>query len=591
MSLNNSGSGIRPNLINTGEIIVERGFVEHGFPQRGWLSFQKWIDERDPKRMTFDQGTWTVHPMSEVHVEKVSIDHELDLTQWYMAINASNVTLMGPARFDFLNTIEENRGRLTLQNNHLFITAGDLLNRGAIRIESGAKLQMPGARLTIDEGTVFIEGASGASLVGAATIEVIGGAFTNALAAGPIMLADNWIVREKWLGADLQGHDIVAPASVSFGDAWVDAIAINANVTLDGSDATMTPLTRLVSNAGSLSLTGGSVLALEQDLHNTTTGSLSVRRAGQLLIDGALTSEGELIVGPEGYLQAGAVHLLAGSATLDGVLDTPAVSISDNVVVTGSTLITGSLSNAGQLAVGSSAGIMEVFGGINQAETGSIAFEILGQAAGASYDQLILHADSEFRGELVLTFGGDFQPRFARQWLLADAREMLGGNGLAHVDWLFDEINVVGLDPLTTDPLAGASPLHAQDMLLGMYLDMAVLLSFHGGSGGDMLVYIAHLMGDMNLDGAVDTGDVAPFVLALTNPAVYMAQFDIDEAALTALGDINQDGAFDTGDAAAFVQLLVSGATVGSPGVPEPGTLALLGWAAALVLSRWRGCR
>ncbi len=480
-------SGLSPNLINTGEIIVRPGFGPSS--GTGWLSFQEWIDERDPKRMTFDQGTWTVHPMSQVHVEKVSIDPELDLTQWSMAVNASNVTLMGNARFEFLNTIEENRGRLTLQNNHLFITPGDLLNRGEIRVESSATLQMPGARLTIDEGTVFIDGTSGASLVGAASIEVIGGAFTNALAAGPITLGGDWVVREKWLGADSQGHDIVAPASVSFGDARVDAIAIDASVTLDGGEATMASLAHLASNAGSLSLTGGNVLALEQDLHNADTGTLSIRRAAQLLIDGSLTSEGGLIVGPQGYLQAEAVHLLAGSAAIDGVVDTQHVSISNNVTLTGSTLITGMLSNAGQLAVGSSAGIMEVFGGVNQADTGSIAFEILGQVAGESFDQLILHADSEFRGKLLLRFGEAFTPRFGRRWPLADARETLDDNGRANVAWLFDEINVVGLAPLTADPLAGASQQHVDDMLLGMYHDMAVLLSFHGGSGGDMVVY------------------------------------------------------------------------------------------------------
>ncbi len=65
------------------------------------------------------------------------------------------------------------------------------------------------------------------------------------------------------------------------------------------------------------------------------------------------------------------------------------------------------------------------------------------------------------------------------------------------------------------------------------------------------------LVGDMNLDGVVDTGDVATFVLALTHPASYMSQFGVDEATLKALGDINGDGVLDTGDVAPFVQLLV----------------------------------
>ena len=95
------------------------------------------------------------------------------------------------------------------------------------------------------------------------------------------------------------------------------------------------------------------------------------------------------------------------------------------------------------------------------------------------------------------------------------------------------------------------------------------------------------LVGDMNFDGVIDTADVAPFVQALTDPSGYQAAFQVDPAEMIAAGDINGDGAFDTADVAPFVQLLVSGANTAS--VPEPGSLALLGAAALMMLRRRRG--
>ncbi|MDX2198257.1 MAG: hypothetical protein SF069_04700 [Phycisphaerae bacterium] len=71
--------------------------------------------------------------------------------------------------------------------------------------------------------------------------------------------------------------------------------------------------------------------------------------------------------------------------------------------------------------------------------------------------------------------------------------------------------------------------------------------------GADNLRVTRSLPGDMNCDGIVSVGDIAGFVLALTDPAGYAAQFpncDINNA------DINQDNVVSVGDISGFVALL-----------------------------------
>ena len=63
-------------------------------------------------------------------------------------------------------------------------------------------------------------------------------------------------------------------------------------------------------------------------------------------------------------------------------------------------------------------------------------------------------------------------------------------------------------------------------------------------------------IGDMNCDGVVTVGDIAGFVLALTNPAGYASTYptcDIN------LADINQDSVVSVGDIGPFVTLLSGG--------------------------------
>ncbi len=64
------------------------------------------------------------------------------------------------------------------------------------------------------------------------------------------------------------------------------------------------------------------------------------------------------------------------------------------------------------------------------------------------------------------------------------------------------------------------------------------------------------LLGDVNCDGIAEFGDINPFVLALSNPAVYAQSYPCCPLANR---DINQDGQFDFGDINPFVSLLSGG--------------------------------
>ncbi len=76
------------------------------------------------------------------------------------------------------------------------------------------------------------------------------------------------------------------------------------------------------------------------------------------------------------------------------------------------------------------------------------------------------------------------------------------------------------------------------------------------GAGGYEVLFApssATLVGDLNCDGIVSVGDIGAFVLALTDPAGYAAQFPQCEPDN---GDVNADGNVTVGDIGGFVALL-----------------------------------
>ncbi|MGD8451975.1 MAG: C25 family cysteine peptidase [Phycisphaerae bacterium] len=107
------------------------------------------------------------------------------------------------------------------------------------------------------------------------------------------------------------------------------------------------------------------------------------------------------------------------------------------------------------------------------------------------------------------------------------------------------------------DPAAGtpfAATFEGLD-LMGDTLEMTI--ADHSSSRYFMLseveIYGRSCRGDLNCDGAVDNFDIAPFVLAVTNPTAYATAYpncDVNNA------DCNSDGAVDNFDISPFVQLL-----------------------------------
>jgi hypothetical protein len=81
------------------------------------------------------------------------------------------------------------------------------------------------------------------------------------------------------------------------------------------------------------------------------------------------------------------------------------------------------------------------------------------------------------------------------------------------------------------------------------------------GSGGQAFMRMQikmgkALLGDMNCDGVISVSDIGPFVLAITDPAAYAAEFpkcDINNA------DVNQDGTISVSDIGPFVSLVTGG--------------------------------
>lgn len=332
--------------------------------------------------------------------------------------NAANVTLSGQALFPYFNTLADNQGSLALKNKHRFTTVGDLANSGQITVEGNSRLDVNG-KLTVDEGSVFVELGSiisAATGAGASAVEVIGGTFTFIRAPGPLNINSPWVVREKWVGLDESGNDIILPALAQYPNNTFPTINSAADITIAGKQARFQPLDGLNLIHGKLHITEGNEFSLNQNLTVSATGHLTVDAAGKMFINGSLTSSGQLSVGDQSYIKANTISLLTGTVLLDGVIEALNVTVNPSVTVTGAGTFSGSFANNGTLAPGNSPGITEFFGDYTQSHNATLQIEIAGHAQPGvdpdGHDQVRVAGSATLDGILDVLLLNSFTPHY-----------------------------------------------------------------------------------------------------------------------------------------------------------------------------------
>ncbi|MEM6331849.1 MAG: hypothetical protein AAF823_00730 [Planctomycetota bacterium] len=535
--------------------------------------------------------------------------------------NAADVRINGVASFEYFNTVEVNQGSFTISGGHQFVTVDGYTNSGGTTVvETGADLLVRGA-LKVLGGSVSVDATSGLSAetqtevideegtLRDVTVEVIGGTLSIADAAvliapptvisngpdidpdgkGPLppvpapaivrtaALTDRpdleagvnyvglnagqvWIVSEQVVIDPDTEAETVVPATIDLGSTVIERN--DGEITISGASASFDAAEGMRYNHGKLTLEGGFVFdTREQDFRNAAGATL--RLSGSEFVvtgeTGEFRNDGELVMDGDSYLFADQFTNGAGaSLQLDGVLEAGLVVNAAGASIMGSGAISGSIQNDGLLDLGSSPGLIESFGDYTQGAAAMARFEIAGNEAGVSYDQLAVSGAVGLGGDVELALLDGYTPTLGDVFVLIDGDSDEDG------------------DELLTGRFASISGVVIDD-----FLSFAVR---YDAETADVVAEVA-LRADYNLDGVVDTSDLAILASGFGQSGQLWSQ-----------GDATGDGLVDTSDLAslasafgrtsASVPLISPTDPAALAAVPEPGVLALLGGAGLLWVRR-----
>lgn len=263
-----------------------------------------------------------------------------------------------------------------------------------------------------------------------------------------------------------------------------------------------------------------------------------------------LTTFGHTTIQP-----GGTIHLNGGTVDSQAIVVTGG-SISGHGSAIGNIDIEEGEISPGGLGPGNSAGILFVEGIFAQRAGATMRIEIGGLEPGdefvdPQFDNLVVDGSVVIDGTLDVSLIEGFDPQ------ANDAFEIITSTD--GFDGMFSAANWPELDP---------------GLRWGVESDGYFFT----------LEVVDTLPGDMNGDGALTEDDIGLFVLALTDVAAYRQQFPLLQFEL--LGDVNLDGSFDLGDVGAFSALSFGAGAAES--VPEPSAALLLAAGAVFFPGRRR---
>jgi len=263
---------------------------------------------------------------------------------------------------------------------------------------------------------------------------------------------------------------------------------------------------------------------------------------------------------------------LAASGAAHAALDLTGVDVADRTVVANSEGVF-SVYTVGFTGTNFAA-IDFLFSGVNQETDGGAETAYLNNI---NAWELNLGTPDPTDVILVGTYGTAYNNLSADQQAV-DSVILLGGTDVLHLN-IPDES--AGLDGIIGPAgFIGGSSGNLFQIAVPIGTTATYDTTLVDGTGGlfdvDGDLHGYSLLGDINLDGIVDTLDIQPFVDLLAGGGF---QFE---------ADVTGNGVVDTLDIQPFVDIVSGASVVAANAVPEPGSLALIGLGGLALLRRRR---